>query len=332
MNHMTDLPLCPLSGESMRVWMRMPIDPVTGYPSEYGTVFYSDKSGYGMVFPRPSPGEIEGFYDLPAYYTHQHNQPTDSSPTGARPFWLRILDRLRMRIAFELHPLEATIGSCLRELPKKEFRHVLDVGCGAGGLMQELHQAGYSVVGIEQDCHAHSFQLGLPVYQGTAEVIPAQVQCQQFDAIIMSHVLEHCLDPIKALENLYQLLRPGGYFICEVPNNDCLGLKFAGVTWSMLDMPRHLNFFTPTSLVSMLEKIGLQSKKLAFRGYYRQFTNSWIDYEASVYDRLLQSGQTAQPWPRRNSPLRAWKLLLATIFAPPEGRYDSVRAIAQRPY
>jgi hypothetical protein len=34
----------------------------------------------------------------------------------------------------------------------------------------------------------------------------------------MIQSLEHCLDPLRALEDVFHLLRPGGWFICEVPD------------------------------------------------------------------------------------------------------------------
>jgi hypothetical protein len=98
----------------------------------------------------------------------------------------------------------------------------------------------------------------------------------------------------------------------------------------MLDAPRHLNFFTPASLVSALTKTDFQVNKLAFRGYCRQFSRNWIEYEASIYERLVASGQTATPWPKKNSAPRAWQLLFSTLLAQPAQKYDSVRAIAQR--
>lgn len=329
MNQPVGSPRCPISGEEMRLWLEMPIDPASGHMTSYGNIFYSQKSRYGMVYPRPDIEQIASFYKIDNYYTHRNHEETDSRKAAAASVKPHFLDRLRIKIAYHLERKRATVFDDLIQLPKTEVRTILDIGAGSGRLLKRLNSAGYSVVGIETDPQANSFKLGLPVYQGTAETIPDQVQGQQFDAVVLSHVLEHCLDPIAVLKNVYQLLRPRGYFICEVPNNDALGCKMAGVTWFMLDAPRHLNFFTPASLVSALEKSDFEVNKLAFRGYCRQFSQGWIEYEANIYDRLVASGQTATPWPKKNSALRAWTLLFSTLFAQPTQKYDSVRAVAQ---
>jgi len=330
MSHPFGAPRCPISGEEMNPWLQMPIDPVNGQLNTYGDIFYSHQSKYGMVYPRPNTTEIAGFYQVDGYYTHRSHEETDSRKTASLSVKPNLLDRLRLKIAYLLESEKETIFDDLIQLPKTEIQTILDIGSGSGRLLKRFNSAGYSVVGIETDPQANAFNLGLPVYQGTAETIPPQVKGQQFDAVVLSHVLEHCLDPIAALSNVYQLLRPGGYFICEVPNNEALGCKTAGVTWLMLDAPRHLNFFTSASLVSALEKTDFRVNKLAFRGYCRQFSQGWIEYEASIYERLVVSGQTAAPWPKKNSALRAWRLLFATLLAQPAQKYDSVRAIAQR--
>ena len=41
---------------------------------------------------------------------------------------------------------------------------------------------------------------------------------REFDLITMFHVLEHLEHPIRDLSHLGNLLKPGGYFVIEVPN------------------------------------------------------------------------------------------------------------------
>ena len=41
---------------------------------------------------------------------------------------------------------------------------------------------------------------GLTVFEGTAESPPEELKERHFDLIIMSHVLEHCTDPMAAIE------------------------------------------------------------------------------------------------------------------------------------
>ena len=98
-----------------------------------------------------------------------------------------------------------------------------------------------------------------------------------------------------------------------------------------LDVPRHLYFFTPQSFRAICEKVGFEIIYTEFNGYYRQFCNSWIDNEIkilSVFDSIESQGMVK---PKENSKAQAWNLLLKTIFAADENKYDSIRIVAQKP-
>jgi len=58
-------------------------------------------------------------------------------------------------------------------------------------------------------------------YQTTAypeyDVCQAPLALQQFDIIIAEQVFEHVLRPDRAAANVYQMLRPGGFFVISTP-------------------------------------------------------------------------------------------------------------------
>ena len=58
----------------------------------------------------------------------------------------------------------------------------------------------------------------------------------------MTHVLEHCVNPITALENASRLIKPGGYLLLKVPNKDAKTvfhiLEHSGLNQSATDAPR----------------------------------------------------------------------------------------------
>lgn len=45
------------------------------------------------------------------------------------------------------------------------------------------------------------------------------VGCEKFDHIICTEVLEHTLQPFLAVENIYKMLKPGGYAFVSTPFN-----------------------------------------------------------------------------------------------------------------
>lgn len=202
---------------------------------------------------------------------------------------------------------------------------ILDIGAGAGGKLAMFAELGHEATGVEPDPGAISSKAGQRwhVYQGTAEELPSAVRDMQFDAVVFIHVLEHCLDPERAISNARSRLQRGGLCIVEVPNNDCLGIDFFGPAWFFLDVPRHLNFFTQASLVSALERNGFEVTHCFYRGYVRQFRTGWTTIQAHI-GRSMRIGSL---W--RFAQAGFWYYLLRTAFARPARKYDSVRVVCR---
>jgi ubiquinone/menaquinone biosynthesis C-methylase UbiE len=55
--------------------------------------------------------------------------------------------------------------------------------------------------------------------QGDAQML-SNVADQTFDFIFSSHCLEHMRDPYEALSNWIRVVRPGGYLVISVPDED----------------------------------------------------------------------------------------------------------------
>lgn len=99
---------------------------------------------------------------------------------------------------------------------KKEFR-VLDVGCGYGKKLIALEQAGYDVLGVDVNpkiVEANQKQ-GL-----TCITVESFLQQQeQFDIILMSHIIEHFnpSDLKDFMDGYLDRLKVGGYLIIATP-------------------------------------------------------------------------------------------------------------------
>ena len=312
---------CPICERNMQFSSFMPIDCKTGKKIDYNKVFSCKECTYGMVIPRPEIEDIAKYYDIPDYYTQSKSHFEEKKE-------ISFLDKLRLHLAWRFDQGTGTIESLVNQILNNKTANICELGCGGGNLLETLTLSGYNTYGVEVDLKAKVFLKGLNVYQGTAENIPEELKSRKFDMVIMSHVLEHCLNPFYALENVYNLLSPEGHFICEVPNNESLGFEYAGVTWEMLDIPRHLNFFTSESLSLMCKKMGFAILDISFLGYCRQFDNSWIDTESEIYQKIIETNVKPIPYPINNSRFRAWTLLLNSLFARPEKKYDSVRIVA----
>lgn len=280
---------------------------------------------YGQVWNRPTKEDVTGFYDLDEYYTHSANKNDSESSNNEK----LLFDRLRTHLAWrldtgnEITPNEAT------SLLDGDSLTMLEIGCGSGVALSRFNAGGFSVVGVEPDPKARDAarSSGLSVYEGTAEELPEVVSNQKFDVVVMSHVLEHCLDINAAVSNARSVLKKGGVFIVETPNCDSQGFKDQRAEWPWSDIPRHLNFFTPASLSSILSKHGLDVVTKNYSGFFRQFTNSWLATEEEVWGSLQSRAEEKSDKP--NFKLRAWGLLFKSLFSPKSAKYDSVRIIAK---
>jgi SAM-dependent methyltransferase len=78
-----------------------------------------------------------------------------------------------------------------------------------------------------------------------------------FDAITMSHVIEHLHDPVNLLRDCGRLLKPSGRLVVVTPNIRSLGSRRFGSAWLGLDPPRHLQLFSRATLLRAAAQAGL---------------------------------------------------------------------------
>ena len=102
--------------------------------------------------------------------------------------------------------------------------------------------------------------LGLDIKKTSFE--QAELPAGRYDVVLMSHVLEHVHEPLKMLRKAAELLAPGGMAYVEVPNFDCLLRRIFGSLWAHLEVPRHLNQFTPRTMRMLAKKAGLRVAKV----------------------------------------------------------------------
>jgi len=316
---------CPICSQELNRLFTAPCDYRKPVPHRSYDVHWCTSCGYGQVWPRPTMNEVSGFYDLADYYTHKANTNGKVGRNSDESF----LDRVRMHLSWRLDKGEDLSPNDAVALLKGGSFSMLEVGCGNGGNMSGFLAQGFSVVGVEPDKNAieAAKESNLIVYEGTAEELPRTILGNKYDVILMSHVLEHCIDINAAVINAKGLLKDGGCFIVETPNCESLGFKEQRAAWPWSDIPRHLNFFEPSSLRAILSKHGFSVVAVKHRGFCRQFSSSWLDTEKEVWRAFQGSDDQWQTEP--NYKLRAWKLLMSSLISSRDAKYDSVRVIAQ---
>lgn len=148
---------------------------------------------------------------------------------------------------------------------------VLDVGCAQGTNADALRARGAShLAGVEID----------PGFAAAArerydEVVLGSVPDDlgwddgSFDTVLAYDVLEHLVDPWKAVQRLSALLRPGGRLHVSLPNARSKKLwlplivrgTFAYEPEGIMDVT-HLRFFTRRDAIAMVEAAGLEIERV----------------------------------------------------------------------
>jgi SAM-dependent methyltransferase len=161
-----------------------------------------------------------------------------------RHFWFRARNRV----------IAATLRAALGEL---RGRTVLDVGCGTGGVLAALEQAGMHGCGLDMHLvglrHARRRTRG-PLVCETATRIPFSAQ---FDAVLLCDVIEHTADDSDVLREASRALAPGGSLLVTVPAHPKL--------WSVVDeVSGHKRRYTQQMLVSAMQQAGLRVRLLRY--------------------------------------------------------------------
>ncbi len=135
---------------------------------------------------------------------------------------------------------------------------VLDVGCGSGELLARYRASGWEPFGIDPSAAAvaAAHGRGITVHEGSLSDHPWKPAT--FDLIVFSHSLEHIPEPLDALSAAFELLVPGGRIAIAVPNWRCWQRHLFGGRWFHLDLPRHLQHFSPRSLARSAGLTGLE--------------------------------------------------------------------------
>jgi ubiquinone/menaquinone biosynthesis C-methylase UbiE len=151
---------------------------------------------------------------------------------------------------------------------------VLDVGCGAGNILEKVPAANLFGIDIsalvlfkaKERLRENAFLL-----QSDAQSLP--YKGQTFTQVICSEVLEHLLDPLVALNEMVRVLRVEGVAVVSVPNESMINqiknilIRLGIFKWlfqrkgSYSEMPEnmqdewHLHIFTVNEWLNLFRKL-----------------------------------------------------------------------------
>jgi 2-polyprenyl-3-methyl-5-hydroxy-6-metoxy-1,4-benzoquinol methylase len=292
---------CPACGGSGAVCLSNLTDIVFKCADGEWSMKQCQSCSSGYLDPRPTPNSIHRAYAV--YYTHGDNENTRESKLLPKTGWFHsaINGRLNLLYGLKRQPASAVLGKLLtfvpfigsffdplgRSLHRPPFAgaSLLDFGCGDGRFLHFAKEMGWSVVGVDFDEKAvlAARAIGLDVRLGGFESIRPE---ERFDAITMSHVIEHVHDPIYTLRRCFDLLKPDGILNVETPNFEALGRHRFGEFWRGMEVPRHLVIFTEDSLKNALQRCGFS--------HITCISRNFVTLGLHAESRKLLEGKTVQ--------------------------------------
>lgn len=201
------------------------------------------------------PDDLEPYYAERYYTKHQRRH---ARSLGEVFGLFRISTRLRLRsgpIARLLSGRRYGRFDWFRRTGTTPRDAILDVGCGSGRLLAQLHALGFeALTGIDARLdkarEGHSgprFERSTPeTHEGVYRLVMAH------------HSFEHMADPVGVFSAFGRLVEPGGYLLLRLPLADSWARRRYGADWVQLDAPRHLHLHTRRGLELLARAAGFR--------------------------------------------------------------------------
>ena len=152
---------------------------------------------------------------------------------------------------------------------------ILDLGCGRGGLIEQLTHPLPQIIGVDPDIVSlkeHRLSLQSAV---TTEPLPFPEN--SFDIVLASWVFEHWRRPIDSLNEVARVLKPTGSLVFITPNKQ----------HPLIRLNQLLSLAEAQS--SLVERLYGRKEDDTFPAYYRASTQVDIDGLASIVGLKLES-------------------------------------------
>lgn len=254
-----DRPVCPLCASQGEVLYQDLEDHLFGAPGKW-RLRRCVNTQCGLCWLDPAAIEADLKHLYTTYYTHDQTAATASLQSKLRSVLLGIYQfAKRLPLAFlGLGPEKRRFAQLfLDDLPPGR---VLDVGCGDGQFLYRMHQAGWSVAGLDFDSKAIEAakirygRYGFELF--TSDLAEARFPSNSFEAVTMSHVIEHVPHPVEFLAEARRILKPGGRLVAVTPNVKSYGQSLFGDCWRGWEPPRHLQIFSLPALADCGRQAG----------------------------------------------------------------------------
>lgn len=285
--------VCPVCASERYSGLYVSTDWLYRVPGEFKLV-RCDECGLVYLGERPTARSLGVYYPDDAYYAYRRppSYSLFSRESYAASVWYfvkksilahrynykhlggsNLVSLLARMPLFAMLSNRATFQLSALLHPYVEKGSLLEVGCGSGRYLDLMRALGWKrVVGVDFSAKAveqAKDTLGIEAYCG--ELRNVGLEPDSFDAVSLSHTLEHVPDPIAFLRDISRVMKPGARLAIIVPNVESFSSRLYRDYWLALEPPRHLVNFNRRALSMALERAGFSIDTLTTtpRGSYQ---------------------------------------------------------------
>lgn len=189
-----------------------------------------------------------------------------------------------------------------------KLKTVLEIGCGAGGIIYYFQKQGCDVTGIDLGSEYLNYgrDKGLNLIHGSSDKLVSENL--KFDIIILSHVLEHFLDIGSELNIIRELLKPTSLLYVELPGIGNIKYTYGDLLGFLQNA--HIRHFTLGTLSQIMSWnhfkliVGDESIKSIFQIDYNNDKSEIINYYPEIMKILNELDRYSLFFRTKNAMLR----------------------------
>jgi len=156
---------------------------------------------------------------------------------------------------WDVKRLTKTASKIIEKVGERKDISILDVGSAQGGLLEIFRKNGFGNLFALEPSSKCSEKIDknsisqIKTITGSICKKDASIFDNNFDIVILSHVLEHIYDIESAIQNIASIMSPNGILYIEVPDASRY-IDFYKTPFHFFDI-EHINHFTESSLISL---------------------------------------------------------------------------------
>lgn len=145
---------------------------------------------------------------------------------------------------------------------------ILDIGCGAGSLINTLKGSGFkNVLGIDPFIEKNiKYKNGLEILKKSIFDIT-----EKQDLIMFHHSFEHLSGPLDTLKKVSDSLNQNGVCLIRIPTVSSWAWEHYKENWVQADAPRHFFLHSIESMKLLAEQTGFEIKNIKYDSTDFQF-------------------------------------------------------------